>query len=106
MILSGWGRYPRVEANLSAPRNERDLRALVLKGNAIARGNGRAYGDSAVSTHNTLHMKHFNRMLEFDAEHGLLVAQAGVLLADIIVCSSARLVSIRHPGFKFVFLGE
>lgn len=106
MILSGWGRYQGIEAKLSSPRSEEDLRALVLKGNAIARGNGRSYGDSAVSADNTLHMQHFNRMLAFDAKQGQLVAQAGVLLADIIDTFLPRgWFPYVTPGTKFVTLG-
>ena len=106
MTLSGWGRYPRIDAKQSAPRNFEALRAQVLQGNAIARGNGRAYGDSAVSAQNTIHMKHFNRMLAFDTERGQLVAEAGVLLADIIDAFLPRgwFPSIT-PGTKFVTLG-
>ena len=106
MTLSGWGRYPRIDAKLNVPRSEEDLRALVLRGHAIARGNGRAYGDSALSAQNTVHMRHFNRMLSFDAEQGQLVAEAGVLLADVI---DAFLLHgwfpYVTPGTKFVTLG-
>lgn len=106
MTLSGWGRYPCIDAKLSAPRNEEGLRALVLQGNAIARGNGRAYGDSAVSASNTVHMQHFNRMLAFDAEQGQLVAEAGVLLSDIIDVFLPRgWFPYATPGTKFVTLG-
>lgn len=106
MILSGWGRYPRIDAKLNAPRSEEDLQALVLQGNSIARGNGRAYGDSAVSAQNTVHMRHFNRMLSFDAEQGQLVAEAGVLLADVIDAFLPRgWFSYVTPGTKFVTLG-
>ena len=77
-----------------------------MKGNAIARGNGRAYGDSAVSAQNTIHTKHFNRMLAFDQEQGQLVAEAGVLLADVIDTFLPR-GWFPHvtPGTKFVTLG-
>jgi decaprenylphospho-beta-D-ribofuranose 2-oxidase len=106
MMLSGWGRYPRIDAKLNAPRSEEDLQALVLQGNSIARGNGRAYGDSAVSAQNTVHMRHFNRMLSFDAEQGQLVAEAGVLLADVIDAFLPRgWFSYVTPGTKFVTLG-
>ncbi|MDB4147060.1 FAD-binding oxidoreductase [Amylibacter sp.] len=106
MILSGWGRYPRIDAKLNAPRSEEDLQALVLQGNSIARGNGRAYGDSAVSAQNTVHMRHFNRMLSFDAEQGQLVAEAGVMLADVIDAFLPRgWFSYVTPGTKFVTLG-
>lgn len=106
MTLSGWGRYPRIDAKLTAPCSEDDLRALVLQGNAIARGNGRAYGDSAVSSQNTVHMRNFNRMLTFDAEQGQLVAEAGVLLADVIDAFLPRgWFPYVTPGTKFVTLG-
>ena len=106
MTLSGWGRYPRIDAKLTVPRSEEELRALVLRGHAIARGNGRAYGDSALSAQNTIHMRHFNRILSFDAEQGRLVAEAGVLLADLIDAFLPRgWFPYVTPGTKFVTLG-
>lgn len=106
VILSGWGQYPLIDAELSTPRSEDDLRKMVLKGAAIARGNGRAYGDSAISKNNTLHMRHFNRMLAFDDERGMLVAEAGVLLADIInTYLPLGWFPFVTPGTKFVTLG-
>ncbi len=106
MKLSGWGRYPTIDAQVTAPRSTDELANLVQEGSAIARGNGRAYGDSAVSATNTLHMKHFNRMLAFDADTGQLVAEAGVLLADVIEAFLPRgwFPSVT-PGTKFVTLG-
>lgn len=106
MILQGWGRYPRIDATVSAPRSVEQLQALVQQGNTIARGNGRAYGDSAVSAENTIEMKYFNRMLAFDAEQGQVVAEAGVLLADVIEAFLPR-GWFPHvtPGTKFVTLG-
>ena len=55
--------------------------AMRAAGPLIARGNGRAYGDSAVGAR-TLDMRAFDRMISF--EDGLLVAEAGVLLADVV----------------------
>ncbi|MRU15696.1 FAD-binding oxidoreductase [Roseovarius sp. A21] len=106
MKLSGWGRYPTIDAQVTAPRSTDELANLVKEGSAIARGNGRAYGDSAVSPTNTIHMKHFNRMLAFDEESGQLVAEAGVLLADVIEAFLPRgwFPSVT-PGTKFVTLG-
>ena len=84
MKLSGWGCYPVIETNVVAPRNDDEVINLIQNGNTIARGNGRAYGDCAVSNTNTIHMKHLNRLLAFDTDSGQLVAEAGVLLADVI----------------------
>lgn len=106
MKLSGWGRYPIIDAEVHAPRDLDGLIHHVKQGNAIARGNGRSYGDSAVSISNTIHMKHFNRMLAFDKNTGQLVAEAGVLLADIIDIFLPRgWFPFVTPGTKFVTLG-
>ena len=106
MTLAGWGRYPRIDATVSAPRSVEELWSLAQQGNAIARGNGRAYGDSAVSAENTIQMKHFNRMLAFDVAQGQLAAEAGVLLADVIQAFLPRgWFPYVTPGTKFVTLG-
>jgi len=105
MKLSGWGRYPMVETDLVSPHSENDLRDHLAKG-CIARGNGRAYGDSAVGTATTLHMRHFKRMLRFDAQAGILEAEAGVLLEDIIkVFLPQGWFPKVTPGTKYVTLG-
>ena len=106
MTLAGWGRYPRIDATVSAPHSFEELQALAQRGNTIARGNGRAYGDSAVSAENTIQMKHFNRMLAFDTEQAQFVAEAGVLLADVIEAFLPRgWFPYVTPGTKFVTLG-
>lgn len=106
MKISGWGRYPRTEARVTAPRDVASLRAQLDNGRAIARGNGRAYGDSAVSPTNTVHTRHFRRLISFDAETGVLVAEAGVLSADIIAAFLPRGWFLPvTPGTKFVTLG-
>ncbi|MBK5926326.1 FAD-binding oxidoreductase [Rhodobaculum claviforme] len=106
MKLSGWGRYPVLEARLGAPRDLDALGEHVRAGAAIARGNGRSYGDSAVSPDNTVHMRHFHHMLAFDPTTGQLVAEAGVLLADVIAAFLPRgWFPAVTPGTKFVTLG-
>ena len=106
MTLSGWGRFPRHECRLTRPRSEPELRARLEEGDAIARGNGRAYGDSAVSRNNTVDMRAFNRMIAFDPATGQLVAEAGVLLQDVISTFLPRgWFPFVTPGTKFVTLG-
>lgn len=110
MELSGWGRFPRVQTTLNAPRDEAALAGLVAGLGAgapplIARGLGRAYGDSAVAAQ-TVSMRHFDRMIAFDPDTGQLVAQAGVSLAEVIDAFLPRgwFPSVT-PGTKFVTLG-
>ncbi|HEY0275636.1 MAG TPA: FAD-binding oxidoreductase [Paenirhodobacter sp.] len=106
MKLSGWGAYPRIETELSAPRNEADLAAELARGDAVARGNGRAYGDAAIGRKRTLSTRNFAHMLDFDAEQGHLTAESGVLLSDVISAFLPRgWFPLVTPGTKYVTLG-
>lgn len=106
MKLAGWGRFPIVEAESVAPRDETDLTERVRRGAAIARGNGRSYGDSAISRQNTVQMRHFDRLIAFDDTTGQVVAEAGVLLGDIIdAFLPLGWFPAVTPGTKFVTLG-
>ncbi|EYD76138.1 putative oxidoreductase [Rubellimicrobium mesophilum DSM 19309] len=106
MMLSGWGRFPRQECRTSRPRDEAELRAALAQGGAIARGNGRSYGDSALSPRNTVDMRGWSRMLDFEPDTGRLVAEAGVVLGDVVAAFLPRgwFPSVT-PGTKFVTLG-
>ncbi|MCC6829622.1 MAG: FAD-binding oxidoreductase [Novosphingobium sp.] len=106
MMLSGWGRFPRQDCAVNRPRSEGDARALVCTGPLIARGNGRGYGDCALNAANTVDMLRLNRMLAFDPANGQLVAEAGVLLDDVIRTFLSRgWFPAVTPGTRFVTLG-
>ena len=106
MTLSGWGRFPRRICRTTRPRTEAELAARVAEGGLIARGNGRSYGDSALSALNTVDMRGFGRMLGFDAATGQLVAEAGVMLADVIAAFLPQgWFPAVTPGTKFVTIG-
>jgi len=107
MKLSGWGRYPVLEARTHRPRSVDALRDLLLsEPHLIARGNGRAYGDSAINTSATIETRYLNRMIAFDPASGLLAAEAGVLIGDIITAFLPRgWFPMVTPGTKFVTLG-
>lgn len=102
--LSGWGRFPRVECRVVRARCQEDVRQAVLEAPLIARGNGRAYGDAALNPGLTLDMTGMDRMRSFD--NGVLVAEAGVLLGDIIQAFLPRgWFPMVTPGTKLVSLG-
>ncbi|SMX44161.1 FAD-binding oxidoreductase [Actibacterium lipolyticum] len=106
MKLSGWGQFPRIDCHVTAPRTDAEVAAALTKGHAIARGNGRAYGDSAASAQNTVDMRGFNRMIAFDDATGQVVAEAGVLLGDVINAFLPRgWFPPVTPGTKFVTIG-
>jgi FAD/FMN-containing dehydrogenase len=70
-------------------------------------GNGRSYGDSCHNQTGTLvDMRSMNRILDFDPETGVMKAEAGVLLSDIIdhVVPHGWFPAVV-PGTRFVTLG-
>ena len=105
--LSGWGRYPRHQAIGLHPADRAEVaRATAAAAGAIARGNGRAYGDAAVGAAETIHLDRLDRFVSFDPETGLLVGEAGLLLAEVIAVMVPRgwFVPVV-PGTRFVTLG-
>jgi decaprenylphospho-beta-D-ribofuranose 2-oxidase len=104
--LSGWGRTPVADVRLRTARSEADVARAIAEGPLVARGNGRSYGDTAMSAGLTLAMGGMDRLLSFDAATGTLVAEAGVLLGDIIETFLPRgWFPVVTPGTKFVTLG-
>jgi len=106
MQLTSWGKYPIIEAECVKPRSiEQAIGRLENATTVIGRGLGRSYGDSAINEF-TLSALSLNRMESFDAESGLLVAQAGVSLAEILDVFTPRGWFLPvTPGTKFVTLG-
>jgi FAD/FMN-containing dehydrogenase len=107
VILSGWGRFPRVDCRVLEPRGSVDVHAAIQNvPSLIARGNGRAYGDAALNPRATLLMRRLQRLVEFDQNTGLLVCEAGTLLADIVDLFVPRGWFLPvTPGTKFVTVG-
>ena len=103
--LSGWGRYPRANCKLSRPERYADLQ--LPDTSSIARGQGRAYGDAALnSAQSVVLTERLNRLLQFDLESGVVRAEAGLTLEELLS------VTVPHgwfpkvtPGTKFVSLG-
>jgi FAD/FMN-containing dehydrogenase len=107
MMMSGWGRFPRVETDLrQAPTPREAGRTTAREEGLIARGNGRAYGDAALGARVTLDVTRLNRMRAFDASTGSLTVEAGVLLDDIIATFAPRgFFPPVVPGTRFVTVG-
>lgn len=104
--LSGWGRFPVAECEVTQPRDEGAVRAALAEGPVVARGNGRAYGDAAMQARGTLDMRRMNRMLDFDPETGAVEVEAGVMLGDVISAFLPRgWFPAVTPGTKLVTIG-
>ena len=107
MMLSGWGRFPRVDCRVLEPLESADVEtAIQRESSLIARGNGRAYGDPALNPRATLLMRRLERLIDFNPDTGLLVCEAGTLLADIVDLFVPRGWFLPvTPGTKFVTIG-
>lgn len=106
MKLSGWGGFPVASCEVLRPRSVAELVSLTRGRQAIARGMGRAYGDSALNRAATLDMTGLNRMIGFDPQSGVATLQAGVVLGDVIGAFLPRgWFPAVTPGTKFVTIG-
>ena len=81
--ISGWGGYPVQKAKVLYPEKVEQIITEIKKGDLIARGNGRAYGDSSINEKKTINMKYLNHIISFDDISGILVVESGILLDDI-----------------------
>lgn len=73
----------------------------------LAYGNGRSYGDTCQNAAQAvIDMRSMNRILSFDPETGLMRAEAGVMLSDIIERAAPHgWFPAVVPGTRFVTLG-
>ena len=107
--FESWGRYPVYDAALK-PLHWEDEFPSVLEdatGGALAVGLGRSYGDVCLLDGGTLlPTTAMNRLLAFDAATGLLTAEAGITLAQILDFAVPRGYFLPvSPGTKYVTLG-
>ena len=87
VTLTGWGRIAPTKAELAAPANAQAAASLVRgSGAKIARGLGRSYNNAAQCAEGmVLSTRRLNRIEHLDAETGLVEAQAGVSLEELMV---------------------
>lgn len=105
MELSGWGGYPRIEAEVCSPRELAHL-PDANNGDIIMRGQGRSYGDAALSRSGVVVLsEHLNRIGSVN-EEGLLCAAAGATLDEVLRAVVAQgWFPPVVPGTKYVSLG-
>ena len=108
MELTGWGKYPRINAEIIQPLNTKDVLKNIsddIRGTMIARGLGRSYGDSSLAPI-VLRTAYLNHVLRFDEATGILTCSAGISLADIlsIFASKGWFLPVT-PGTQFVTVG-
>jgi len=106
MSLMSWGMYPKVKNTVFKFDKEATLKEIINEHNdLIPYGNGRSYGDSALST-NIINVKPKDYFIDFNEENGLLHVQAGVLLSEILESYVPRGWFLKiTPGTKLITVG-
>lgn len=106
MKLSGWGRYPCIEARAHSFESAQELHLhLQAPGECIAYAMGRSYGDTALQE-KVLLTRRFNKILQFDPIEGIVVCESGVTLADLIEAFLPRGWFPKvTPGTRFISVG-
>jgi FAD/FMN-containing dehydrogenase len=106
--VRSWGRIGAPVHHLVTPNSIAQARdAITGEGTWLAHGMGRSYGDVALNTGGTLiSTSRLDRFVVFDRESGILEAEAGVTLEEVIR------IALPHgwflpttPGTKHISLG-
>ena len=106
MSLLSWGMYPKIKNTVFRFDKKLTLKNIINNyDDLIPYGNGRSYGDSALST-NIINVKPKDYFLGFDKKEGLLHVQAGVLLCDILEHFVPKGWFLKvTPGTKLITIG-
>ncbi len=104
--LSGWSRSKFYKSKIYTPINLEELINLSKKLNVIARGFGRSYGASSIQPKGTILTRKLNKILNFDSKKGIIEAQAGISIKEILNFSLKKKWTLPTiPGSKFISLG-
>lgn len=104
--LTSWGNYPSsITQSLAFASSAEAKDLLAATEQTIAHGNGRSYGDSAL-TAQVLHSRKLDNFIAFDADTGVIQVQAGVLLSEILnlVVPKGWFLQVT-PGTKLITVG-
>ena len=106
MGLLSWGMYPKIKNRVFTFDKAETLKHIIHTYNdLIPYGNGRSYGDSALSNH-IINVKSHDYFIDFDEKSGLLHIEAGVLLSEILESFVPRGWFLKvTPGTKLITVG-
>jgi hypothetical protein len=103
--LKSWGLYPKIKNRVISIKEIEHIKKTSKSLSMIPYGNGRSYGDSALSS-NIIYCKPKNELIDFDKKNGILHCGSGILLSEIIekILPHGWFL-YTTPGTKFITLG-
>ena len=104
---SGWGRVLKADGDRARPEKLSDLKAILREGGLPAIGNLRSYGDAALNSGGrAVDMTRLDRLRAFEPETGILEAEAGVTIGEILRLFLPKgWIPAVMPGTGFATLG-
>src|SRR5437868_3305373 len=107
--FESWGRYPKYNSRLVPLHWQSDFPSILAGSHeyALPVGMGRSYGDVCLLKDGVLLQTiGMNRLLDFDPHTGILTAESGATLAQILDFAVPRGFFLPvTPGTKYVTLG-
>jgi decaprenylphospho-beta-D-ribofuranose 2-oxidase len=106
MKITGWGRYPRIDADARSFETESELQEILeAKAPCIVHALGKSYGDSSLNDRVVLTHR-FNKLLAFDPSGGIVTCESGVTLSELVDIFLPRgwFLAVT-PGTKLITVG-
>jgi len=104
---TNWGKSLKTFPKVYLPKNFKEIKKIINNNkNFLVQGNLRSYGDNALSGNLIISTQNLNKIIKFDEKKGIIEAESGVLLNDLL-----KIITLKgwfipvSPGTKYVSLG-
>ena len=104
---TNWGNNTKTYPKIYEPKNYKEIENILNNNkNFIVQGNRRSFGDGGLNKNEVLSMKNFNKIVNFDTKKGVIEAESGLLLKDLlpVIVEKGWFLAVT-PGTKYVSMG-
>jgi decaprenylphospho-beta-D-ribofuranose 2-oxidase len=104
---TNWGNNIKTYPKIYEPRNYYEIKKIINNNKSfVVQGNQRSFGDGGLNKNQVLSMKNFNKIISFDSKSGIVEAESGLLLKDLLptITEKGWFLAVT-PGTKYVSLG-
>jgi len=104
---TNWGNNVKTYPKIYSPKDHKEIKKIINNKNSfIVQGNRRSYGDAAINKNQVISTKNFNRIISFNKKKGIIEAESGLLLKNLllVIVPNGWFIPVT-PGTKYVSLG-